>query len=87
LRRVDTNGTVIAVLGVKTVNLKTGGEAKLGTYRIRDESGASILLNLWDDQTEGVEKGSVLSIANGYTTSFKGEVYLNVGKYGKLTKA
>jgi ssDNA-binding replication factor A large subunit len=26
-----------------------------------------------------------IRIENGYVTSFKGEVQLNVGKYGKLT--
>jgi replication factor A1 len=29
--------------------------------------------------------GDKIKIENGYITSFKGELQLNIGKYGKLT--
>jgi ssDNA-binding replication factor A large subunit len=59
------------------------------TYRIvdaviADETG-SIKLTLWNEQIEQVNVGDNIKIENGYVTSFKNEVQLNVGKFGKLT--
>ena len=51
---------------------------------IADETG-SIKLTLWNEQIEQVHVDNKVKIENGYVTSFKGEVQLNVGKFGKLT--
>lgn len=59
------------------------------TYRvantiIADETG-TIKLTLWNDQIEQVNVNDMVKVENGYVTSFRGEVQLNVGKYGTLT--
>ena len=59
------------------------------TYRIvdavvADESG-SVKLTLWNEQIDQINVGDNLKIENGYVTSFKSEIQLNVGKFGKLT--
>jgi replication factor A1 len=59
------------------------------TYRIvdavvADESG-SVKLTLWNEQIDLVNVGDKIKIENGYVTSFKSEMQLNVGKFGKLT--
>jgi len=59
------------------------------TYRIvdavvADESG-SVKLTLWNEQINLVNIGDNIKIENGYVTSFKSEIQLNVGKFGKLT--
>ena len=51
---------------------------------IADETG-SIKLTLWNEQIGQVNVDNKVKIENGYVTSFKGEVQLNVGKFGKLT--
>ena len=51
---------------------------------IADETG-SIKLTLWNEQIDQVKVDNKVKIENGYVTSFKGEVQLNVGKFGKLT--
>jgi len=51
---------------------------------IADESG-SIKLTLWNEQIDQVNVNDKIKIENGYVTSFKGEIQLNAGKYGKLT--
>jgi replication factor A1 len=51
---------------------------------IADETG-SIKLTLWNEQIDQVHVDNKVKIENGYVTSFKGEVQLNVGKFGKLT--
>jgi replication factor A1 len=51
---------------------------------VADETG-SIKLTLWNEQIDQVNVGNKVKIENGYVTSFKGEIQLNVGKYGVLT--
>lgn len=51
---------------------------------IADETG-SIKLTLWNDQIGQVAVNDQVKIENGYVTSFRGELQLNVGRYGKLT--
>jgi replication factor A1 len=51
---------------------------------VADETG-SIKLTLWNEQIDQVNVNDKIKIENGYVTSFKGEIQLNVGKYGKLT--
>jgi len=50
---------------------------------VADETG-SIKLTLWNEQIDQVEVGNKIKIENGYVTSFKGEIQLNVGKYGTM---
>jgi replication factor A1 len=57
---------------------------KVATARVKDDSG-EINLTLWNEQINQVKVGNAVKIENGYTTSFRGETQLNVGRYGKLT--
>ena len=56
---------------------------KVTTALITDETG-TIKLTLWNEQIDQVKVNDVVNIQNGYVTSFKGEIQLNVGKYGTL---
>lgn len=51
---------------------------------IADETG-SIKLTLWNEQIDQVDVNNTVKIENGYVTSFKGEIQLNVGKFGTMT--
>jgi replication factor A1 len=51
---------------------------------IQDETG-TIKLTLWNEQIEQVNVNDKIKIENGYVTSFRGEIQLNVGKFGKLS--
>jgi replication factor A1 len=57
---------------------------RVATAVIADETG-TIKLTLWNDQINQVDVNDKVKVENGYVTSFKGEIQLNVGKYGKLT--
>lgn len=57
---------------------------KVATAVVTDETG-SIKLTLWNDQINQVNLNDTVKVENGYVTSFKGELQLNVGKYGRLT--
>ena len=57
---------------------------KVATAMIADESG-TIKLTLWNDQINQVNVNDKVKVEKGYVTSFKGEIQLNIGKYGILT--
>src|SRR4030066_1047301 len=86
--------------GMKRVNVEAQGvdkgdprevksRFKDETYRIVDavvaDQTGSVKLTLWNEQIDQVAIGDNIKIENGYVTSFKSEIQLNVGKFGKLT--
>jgi replication factor A1 len=84
-KRVDVQAQVVEKGDPREVRSRFKDE----TYRIvdaviADETG-SIKLTLWNEQIDMVNVGDKIKIENGYVTSFKGEIQLNVGKFGKLT--
>jgi replication factor A1 len=86
MRNVSVTGKVDSVGESRTVNLKAGGTNDVADAVISDESG-SIKLSLWGDDINKVQAGDRVSIENGYINTFKGENSINIGKFGKLTKA
>ncbi|MDH5459711.1 MAG: OB-fold nucleic acid binding domain-containing protein [Candidatus Bathyarchaeota archaeon] len=57
---------------------------KVATAIIGDETG-TIKLTLWNEQINQVDVNDTVKVENGYVTSFRGEIQLNVGRYGNLT--
>jgi replication factor A1 len=57
---------------------------RVATAIIADETG-KIKLTLWNDQINQVNINDTVKVEKGYVTSFKGEIQLNVGRYGILT--
>jgi replication factor A1 len=57
---------------------------KVANATISDDTG-NIKLTLWNDQIDQVNVNDNVKIENGYITSFRGEIQLNVGRYGKLS--
>jgi replication factor A1 len=85
MKRVDVEAKVME----KTTPREVSSRYKNETYRvaeatISDETG-QIKLTLWNDQIEQVSENNTVKVENGYVTSFRGEIQLNVGRYGKLT--
>ncbi len=83
MRRIDVEGEITEISEERTVNLRMGGQARVADAVINDETG-SMKVSLWDDQIDMVKIGIKVKIENGYTNSFRGEVRLNVGRYGTL---
>jgi len=61
------------------------------THRVADvtvgDSTGTVQVPLWDDTIDSVTAGSTYLLKNGYTGLFRGNLRLNVGKYGELTEA
>jgi replication factor A1 len=84
MSRVDVIATVLQLSEPRDVTTRRGEQMKVATARVKDDSG-EINLTLWNEQIDQVKVGNTVKIENGYTTSFRGETQLNVGRYGKLT--
>ena len=83
-RQIDVDGTIQSISEPRTVNLKFGGTAQVADAVLTDDSG-EVKLTLWGDDINKVKQGSKVQIKNGYTKEFRGEISLNVGKYGTLS--
>jgi len=59
---------------------------KVAEALVGDETG-SILLTLWDDAIGQVQEGKTYQITNGYISSFKNSIRLNIGRYGKIEES
>jgi len=57
---------------------------RVANASVSDGTG-TIKLTLWNDQIEQVNVNDNIKVENGYITTFRGEMQLNVGRYGKLT--
>ncbi|MGQ9469240.1 MAG: OB-fold nucleic acid binding domain-containing protein [Nitrososphaerales archaeon] len=83
MRKVDVEGIISEIPEPRTVTLRTGQQARVADCILQDASG-TIKLSLWDDDIDKVQVGSRVKIENGYINSFRGELRLNVGRYGRL---
>ena len=82
-RRVFVDATVKEVSSAREVSLKTGERATVADVTIEDDSGTATL-TLWNENASKAKVGTKLKVENGYVSTFRGEMRLNVGKYGKL---
>lgn len=65
---------------------RDGSAHKVCDALVGDETGV-VYLTLWDDNITKVNEGETIRVENGYVTLFKGNIRLNIGKYGKLEAA
>ena len=81
---INIEGTCTKLGEIRTVNKKTGGTIDLRECLLVDREGDEISLTLWGDDAIKITDGSRVQILNGYTNTFKGQVSLTKGKFGKL---
>ena len=85
MKRVSVEAKVVEKGNTREVQSRYKDETyKVADAVVADESG-SIKLTLWNEQIDQVNVNDNIKIENGYVTSFKGEIQINVGKFGKLT--
>jgi len=85
MKRVNVEATVVEKSPPRQVMSRFKDETyTVADAMVADESGR-IKLTLWNEQIDQVKVDDKIKIENGYVTSFKGEIQLNVGKFGKLT--
>jgi replication factor A1 len=85
MKRVTVEGKVTEKSDAREVQSRFGDKTyRVATAIISDETG-TIKLTLWNEQINQVNVNDKVKVENGYVTSFRGEIQLNVGRYGELT--
>ncbi|MDR2204137.1 MAG: hypothetical protein LBE76_07600 [Nitrososphaerota archaeon] len=86
-RAVNITAKVVSKTEIREIPMgRDGSPHKVSDALIGDETG-TVYLTLWDDNIEKLNDGDSVRIENGYVTLFKGNIRLNIGKYGKLDLA
>ena len=86
-RAVNVTAKVVSKSEIRDIPMgRDGNPHKVCDALVGDETG-SIYLTLWDDNIEKVNEDDTIRIENGYVTLFKGNMRLNIGKYGKMAPA
>jgi replication factor A1 len=70
----------------RSISSKFGGERKLKEFTVGDDT-AVVVMTLWEDQVSQAADGDTLQVENGYISLVRGNMRLNIGKYGKFMKA
>lgn len=85
MKRVDVVAKVIEKSDPREVHSRfKDTNYNVADAMISDETG-TIKLTLWNEQIDQASVNDTIRIENGYVTSFRGEIQLNVGRYGKLS--
>ncbi len=81
--KINIEGTIKSKEEVRTINTKAGGTLSVCDALLADNSG-DIKITFWGEECNKVSDGTKIRITNGYTNSFKGEVALTKGKFGRM---
>ena len=82
-RAVNTIVKVISKSPVRNVTGRDYSVHRVADALVGDETGC-VYLTLWDDNIDKVNEEATLRITNGYINLFRGNMRLNIGRYGKL---
>ena len=86
-RAVNVTAKVVSKSEIREIPMGRDGSAhKVCDALVGDETGV-VYLTLWDDNITKINDGDTIRVENGYVTLFKGNMRLNIGKYGKLEMA
>jgi replication factor A1 len=86
-KAVNVTAKVVSKTEIREIPMgRDGSPHKVSDALVGDETGV-VYLTLWDDNIEKVNEGDSIRVENGYVTLFKGNIRLNIGKYGKLEPA
>ncbi len=82
-KSVNLTVKVVSLGEPEAVPSRGGGVRHVTEARVGDET-ATVVMSLWERQSEGISEGTVLRIENGYVSLVRGRMRLNVGKYGRM---
>ncbi|NHJ12261.1 MAG: hypothetical protein EAX95_01225 [Candidatus Thorarchaeota archaeon] len=71
----------------REVTSRDSGDSHRVLDAVVGDSTAVVSVPLWDANIDEVEIGSTYTLKNGYTGLYRGNLRLNIGKYGELAEA
>jgi len=87
MRNISLQGRVVGASEVRTFKRRDGGEGRVASLLLQDDTG-SIRLSLWDDDVktlETIKEGEIVSVEGGYARESLGGLSLNLGSEGRVT--
>jgi len=83
-KEVNVVAKVVSKSEVRTVSGRSGFSThKVADALVGDETGC-VYLTLWDDNIDQIGEEDTIRIKNGYVKLFRGNMRLNIGKYGSF---
>ena len=82
-REVNTIVKVVSKSQVRNVTGRDYAIRRVADALVGDETGC-VYLTLWDDNIDKVNEEATLRITNGYVNLFRGNMRLNIGRYGSF---
>ena len=87
MKSVNITFKVMSTSEERSVESRRDGE----TYRVLDatvaDSTATIMMPIWNETIESIKVGETYRLTNGYTGLFKGNLRLQLGKFGSIASA
>jgi replication factor A1 len=87
MKNVTITFKVVAIGEEREVTSRSDG----ATHRVADatvgDSTGCVQVPLWDSSIDDIKAGSTYTLKNGYTGLFRGNLRLNIGKYGEVAEA
>jgi GNAT superfamily N-acetyltransferase len=84
MSRISVEGTVLSLGNIREVySSRDGKKHSVADVRLQDETG-EVSLILWDGFIRQVRKGERIRVERGYINSFRGQIQLNVSRYGRI---
>ncbi|RLF23493.1 MAG: hypothetical protein DRN15_06010 [Thermoprotei archaeon] len=88
-RRVNIKLKVVRVGKERRIISSFDGKAhRVAEALVGDETGV-ILMTLWDDKIDFIRdlEGKTIVLINGYVSTFRNSMRLNIGRYGKVEES
>ena len=87
MKNVTITFKVVAIGEEREVTSRSDG----ATHRVADatvgDSTGTVQVPLWDSSIDDMKAGTTYTLTNGYTGLFRGNLRLNIGKYGEVAEA
>jgi len=80
-REVNTIVKVVSKSEVRNVTGRDYSVHRVADALVGDETGC-VVLTLWDENIDKINEEATLRITNGYVNLFRGNMRLNIGRYG-----
>ncbi|MFX1330240.1 MAG: hypothetical protein ACFE9W_01670 [Promethearchaeota archaeon] len=87
MKNVTISFKVLETGEEREVTSRDNGESHRVMDAVVGDSTAVVSVPLWDAHIDEVEIGNTYTLKNGYTGLFRGNLRLNIGKYGELSDA
>jgi replication factor A1 len=87
MKNVTISFKVVSMGEEREIESRSDGTShRVCDITVGDTSG-TVQVPLWDEAIDNIEEGASYNLTNGYTGLFRGNLRLNVGRYGKLEQA